>query len=161
MTIINHDNDWKLNQKILDMSITEIMKNITLDRTYDNPYIGGYSKDGKTFYLDKDMPTGYTYKGKKVKTDKYLMLHETVEKSLMDMINLHYIHAHQIALRAELEAVKVDGITLKVYNRFMDKWIKLLAKKPLTRVAKDLDLRAYQQEEDFDLLKRMKQVTVK
>jgi hypothetical protein len=33
------------------------------------------------------------------RTTPYLILHEEVEKTLIEQLNLHYLHAHQIATR--------------------------------------------------------------
>jgi hypothetical protein len=77
----------------------------TLDRKHDIPYLAGYSKDGKTIYIDRHMPSSFRYDGRDINTDRYLILHEEVEKTLIDRLNLHYLHAHQIATRAEQAAV--------------------------------------------------------
>jgi hypothetical protein len=36
------------------------------------------------------------YDGRDINTDRHLILHEAVEKTLIDQLNLHYLHAHQI-----------------------------------------------------------------
>src|SRR5262249_14864552 len=82
----------------------------TLDRKHDIPYLAGYSKDGKTIYIDRHMPSSFRYSGKDINTDRYLILHEKVEKTLIDQLNLHYLHAHQIATCAEQAAVRAAGI---------------------------------------------------
>lgn len=41
-------------------------------------------------------------------TSRYLVLHESVEKVLIDELKLHYQHAHQIATQAE-EAAGAGG----------------------------------------------------
>ena len=54
------------------------------------------SKDGKTIYIDSHMPSSLRYYGRNINTDRHLILHEAVEKTLIDQLNLHYLHAHQI-----------------------------------------------------------------
>jgi hypothetical protein len=43
---------------------------------------------------------------KTVRVEPFLLTHEIVEKALLDELRLHYLHAHQIAMRAERDAVK-------------------------------------------------------
>jgi hypothetical protein len=40
---------------------------------------------------------------------------------LLDELRLHYLHAHQIALRAERDAVKAAGVSWGAYQSFMKK----------------------------------------
>ncbi len=76
-----------------------------LDHDHDIPYLAGYSKDGKTIYIDRHMPRTMKLRGREIDSDRFLILHEEVEKTLIDQLGLHYLHAHQIATRAEEAAV--------------------------------------------------------
>jgi hypothetical protein len=49
---------------------------------------------------------------KTIRVDPFLLTHEIVEKALLDELRLHYLHAHQIAVPAERDAVKATGIFL-------------------------------------------------
>jgi hypothetical protein len=126
-----------------------------LDRAHDVPYLAGYSLDGKTIYIDRHMPRAFKLRGRSVETDRFLILHEEVEKSLIDQLGLHYLHAHQIATRAEEAAVRAAGIKWRDYDRFMQKHVKTIGDERLTKVPKDLDLKPYRDEHDDDLLRRM------
>ena len=42
------------------------------------------------------MPSSFRHYGRNINTDRHLILHEAVEKTLIDQLNLHYLHAHQI-----------------------------------------------------------------
>jgi hypothetical protein len=101
------------------------------------------------------MPKSMTYGGREVDTDRYLILHEEVEKTLIDQLNLHYLHAHQIATRAEEAAVRAAGILWRDYDRFMQKHVKTMGDERLTRVPADLDLKPYRDEHDDELIQRM------
>jgi hypothetical protein len=68
---------------------------------------------------------------------------------------LHYLHAHQIATRAEQAAVRAAGISWRAYDRFMQKYVKLDGQERLTKVPADLDTKPYLDEHDLDLLRRM------
>ena len=143
--------EWFVSNLMMDRELDAIVRRAkTLDRKHDIPYLAGYSKDGKTIYLARHMPSSFRYDGRDINTDRYLILHEEVEKTLIDQLNLHYLHAHQIATRAEQAAVRAAG-----YDRFMQKYVKRIGDERLTKVPADLDLKPYRDEHDYDLVQRM------
>ncbi len=101
------------------------------------------------------MPKFFKFGGRNIDTDRFLILHEEVEKTLIDQLGLHYLHAHQIATRAEEAAVRAAGLKWRDYDRFMQKYVKRIGDERLTKVPKDLDLKPYRDEHDDDLLRRM------
>jgi hypothetical protein len=148
--------DTLLSGPMLTAAVDAILKWARLDRGHDIPYLAGYSRDGRTIYIDKDLPKGFTSRaGKRVSVDRFLILHEAVEKSLLDDLGLIYQHAHQIALRAEQAAVKAAGVPWGEYDRFMAKHIKE-ADDAIDRLPSDLDIKPYRDEHDLQLLKRMR-----
>jgi hypothetical protein len=144
--------EWYVSNLMLDAVVRRAKR---LDRKHDVPYLAGYSKDGKTIYIDRHMPRFFRVRGDKIATDRFLILHEEVEKTLIDRLGLHYLHAHQIATRAEQAAVRAAGISWRDYDRFMQKYVKRIGDERLTRVPPDLDTRPYRDEHDDDLLRRM------
>ena len=84
-----------------------------------------------------------------------MLTHEIVEKALLDELRLHYLHAHQIAVRAERDAVRAAGISWGAYQSFMKKHEKPIEEEKLIRVPRDLDLTPYRDEKDFGLLQRL------
>ena len=78
-----------------------------------------------------------------------------MEKTLIDQLGLHYLHAHQVATRAEQAAVRAAGVTWRAYDRFMQKHVKRIGDERLSKVPADLDLKPYRDEHDLDLLRRM------
>jgi hypothetical protein len=70
-------------------------------------------------------------------------------------LRLHYLHAHQIAVRAERAAVKAAGVSWWVYQRFMKKYEKPIEAERLVHVPPALDLTPYRDEKDFALLRRL------
>jgi hypothetical protein len=88
-------------ERALDVVVRRVKK---LDRDHDIPYLAGYSVDGAIIYIDRHMPKTFRHKGRDIETDRFLILHEEVEKTMIDRLNLHYLHAHQIATRAEQAA---------------------------------------------------------
>lgn len=148
--------EWYVSNIMLDRALDAVVRRVgKFDRKHDVPYLAGYSGDGKTIYIDRHMPRSFKFRGREVKTDRFLILHEEVEKTLIDQLGLHYLHAHQIATRAEQAAVRAAGITWRDYDRFMRKYVKRIGDERLTKVPDDLDTRPYRDEHDDDLLRRM------
>ena len=148
--------EWYVSSLMMDRALDAICRRVKkLDRNHDIPYLAGYSQDGKTIYIDRHMPKLFKFRGRTIDTDRFLILHEEVEKTLIDQLGLHYLHAHQIATRAEEAAVRAAGITWRKYDRFMQKYVKHIGDERLTKVPKDLDLKPYRDEHDDDLLRRM------
>jgi len=151
-----HIPEWYVSSLMMDRALDAVVRRAKkFDRKHDVPYLAGYSQDGKTIYIDRHMPRTMTYAGRELDTDRYLILHEEVEKTLIDQLGLHYLHAHQIATRAEQAAVRAAGIRWRDYDRFMQKFVKRIGDERLKKVPADLDLKPYRDEHDLDLLKRM------
>jgi hypothetical protein len=148
--------EWYISTLMMDRALDAVVRRAKkLDRKHDIPYLAGYSNDGKTIYIDRHMPSSFRYHGRDINTDRYLILHEEVEKTLIDQLNLHYLHAHQIASRAEQAAVRAAGISWRDYDRFMQTNVKRIGDERLTKVPADLDLKPYRDEHDYDLVQRM------
>jgi len=148
--------EWYVSSLMMDRALDAIVRRAkTIDRKHDIPYLAGYSNNGKTIYIDRHMPKSMKYGDRDIDTDRYLILHEEVEKTLIDQLNLHYLHAHQIASRAEQAAVRAAGVRWRDYDRFMQKYVKRIGDERLTKVPADLDLKPYRDEHDYDLVQRM------
>jgi hypothetical protein len=148
--------EWYVSSLMMDRALDAVMRRVKdIDRKHDIPYLAGYSLDGKTIYIDRHMPKSFKFHGRAIETDRFLVLHEEVEKTLIDQLGLHYLHAHQIATRAEQAAVRAAGISWRAYDRFMQKYVKRDGEERLTKVPADLDTKPYRDEHDFDLLRRM------
>jgi hypothetical protein len=148
--------EWYVSNLMLDRALDAILRRVKrLDRKHDIPYLAGYSEDGKTIYIDRHMPQSFKYRRRTIDTDRFLILHEEVEKTLIDQLGLHYLHAHQIATRAEQAAVRAARVDWRDYDRFMQKYVKRIGDERLTKVPDDLDTKPYRDEHDDDLLRRM------
>ena len=149
--------EWYVSNLMLDRALDAICRRVkNFDRKHDIPYLAGYSQDGKTIYIDRHMPPSFKYDGRTIDTDRFLILHEEVEKTLIDQLGLHYLHAHQIATRAEEAAVRADGISWRAYDRFMQQYVKTAGDERLDKVPDDLDLKPYRDEHDYELMRRMR-----
>jgi hypothetical protein len=148
--------EWYVSSLMMDRALDAILRRVKkLDRNHDIPYLAGYSRDGKIIYIDRHMPRSFRYRGRTIETDPFLILHEEVEKTLIDQLDLHYLHAHQIATRAEQAAVRAASVVWRDYDRFMQKFVKTIGDERLTKVPADLDTKPYRDEHDMDLLQRM------
>ena len=148
--------DWYVSALMLDRALDAILRRVKkLDRSHDIPYLAGYSMDGKTIYIDRHLPASFKYRGRTIDVDRFLIMHEEVEKTLIDQLDLHYLHAHQIATRAEEAAVRAERISWHAYDRFMQKYVKSVGDERLKKVPKDLDLKPYRDYHDWDLMQRM------
>jgi hypothetical protein len=148
--------EWYVSNLMMDRALDAISRRVKkFDRKHDIPYLAGYSIDGKTIYIDRHMPETFKFKGRAINTDRFLILHEEVEKTLIDQLGLHYLHAHQIATRAEQAAVRAAGVTWRDYDGFMQKYVKRIGDERLSKVPRDLDTKPYRDEHDDDLLRRM------
>lgn len=151
-----HAPDWFVSSLMLDRALDAILRRVKkFDRNHDIPYLAGYSRDGKTIYIDRHLPKSFRYRGRDIAVDRYLILHEEVEKTLIDQLDLHYLHAHQIATRAEEAAVHADRVAWRAYDRFMQKYVKRIGDERLQKVPADLDLKPYRDYHDYDLMERM------
>ena len=148
------------------------MKRARLDRSWDIPYLAGYSIDGSTVFIDRDMPKSMSWQGRSIDTDEYLRLHEEVEKSLIDAIRAGdghalliirllrfkkdplgsdaddlelYLRTHGCAEAAEEHAVqlRIGSAGHAAYNAFMDKHVKVAGHERIVRVPPNLDLTPY------------------
>jgi hypothetical protein len=148
--------EWYVSNLMMDRALDAVVRRVKhFDRRHDIPYLAGYSQDGTTIYIDRHMPKSFKFRGRAIETDRFLVLHEEVEKTLIDQLGLHYLHAHQIATRAEQAAVRAAGISWRAYDRFMQKNVKRAGDERLAKVPSDLDTKPYRDEHDFDLLRRM------
>jgi hypothetical protein len=148
--------EWFISRLMMDRALDAVVRRAkTVDRKHDIPYLAGYSQSGKIIYIDRHMPEMMKYDGRDINTDRFLILHEEVEKTMIDQLNLHYLHAHQIATRAEEAAVRAAGIRWKDYDRFMQKYVKRIGDEALKKVPADLDFKPYRDEHDYDLVQRM------
>ena len=151
-----HRPDWLIGQRMMDHAVKSIRARAHLERDYDVPYLAGYSNDGHTIFIDRHMPKSFIYRRRKVLTDRFLIVHEAVEKSLIQLLGMHYRHAHQIALHAEQAAVRAEGIIWDAYDEFMQEYIKVIGDEQLTRVPDNLDLTPYRDFHDEEELARMR-----
>src|SRR5438874_8543752 len=152
---VRHKSEDIADDVLLDV-VKAIRRRVRLvSREYDIPYIAGYSVDGHMVFIDRHLPRSFRWLMKTVRVEPFLLTHEIVEKALLDELRLHYLHAHQIAIRAERDAVKAAGVSWWAYQGFMKRHAKTIEEEALVKVPAALDLTPYRDEKDFGLLQRL------
>lgn len=125
-----------------------------VDREHDLPYLAGYSQDGETIYIDRHLPEEIRIGARAINVDRFIELHEHVEKALIDALAYIYAAAHEIASRLEDRAVVAAGLDRHAYNNALNPYIKADEIEKLQLVPADLDLTPYL--DDPALLRRIK-----
>lgn len=119
----------------------------TVNRSFDLPYLAGYSKDGKTRYIDRHLPEILAYEedGQKKEFNPipHLCDHEGFEKSVMDVLGWNYRHAHEAANGFERRGVLKAGLSWAAYNKALDPFIKFDEHERLEKLPPDLDMAPY------------------
>lgn len=129
----------------------------TLNTSYQIPYLAGYSKDGKTVYIDKRYEPVFELKdGRKMNITKYLVIHELTEKDLEDNQQYKYPYAHEKATGAERDAVEADGYPWDEYQKYALSEVHRLYKLGLNEpLPKNLDEKPETDTKDYSLLKEI------
>lgn len=133
---------------------THLVRKVKIDREHDIPYLAGYSKDGKTIYIDRHLPRTFAYQGKRVVVSKYLLIHERTEKALEEALGWRYAKAHAVATDEEHKAVR-KVVPVAVYENWLKPHIKTAESERLTKVPKDLDTEPYRDSKDAGTIRRL------
>ena len=153
-----HHKSEGVDARLLSDVVAALNRRVTISHEFDIPYIAGYSVDAKTVYIDRHLPRTLKVRNKDVRIEPFLVVHEIVEKALLDELRLHYLHAHQIASRIERDSVRTSGIRWIDYQRFMKRHEKAIDEEALKKVPADLDLTPYKDLDDYALLRRLTNV---
>ena len=120
-----------------------------INRKFDVPYLAGASADGKTIYIDKQLPATIKVDGKEYDPTAALVAHESAESAAMRLQGENYQQAHRThGLVAEKAVVELDGINWPAYNKALHPLILAAeARKDITPPP-DLDKRPYHDSHD-------------
>jgi hypothetical protein len=152
-------NSEDIRDLVLSDVVSALHRRVKVSHDFDIPYIAGYSKDASTVYIDRHLPRTIRWRGKGVRLEPFLVCHEIVEKTLLDELRLHYLHAHQIASRIERDAVREAGLTWRHYQSVIKGHEKAIDEEQLRRVPGDLDITPYKDLKDYPLLQRLVQAS--
>lgn len=134
-------NDTTNNNQILLQAQRAAIRRLRRSHRYDVPYLAGYSRDGTCIYLDRRLPRKLHDGGRTIDVWAFVILHETIEKALVDQLKLAYQDAHQIAQRVEQAVVRAAGFSWRKYERFLLKQVERVSENPQPRLPPDLDLK--------------------
>lgn len=130
---------------------------ITVNTDYDIKYTGGYSKDGKIIYIDRDLPKTITVDNKEVDLVQSVALHhEVVEKWLIDDA-YDYQYAHLIATGVEKDYINSLEVKWEDYDTELGKQLRIIYNKKLKKSPKNLDLSPYLATNDQEALKEIRE----
>lgn len=129
-----------------------ISQPVKLNYQFDIPYLCGYSKNGKVVYVDRLLKTQWKYQGKTIDVVDFLVVHEVVEKALIDLFKLHYQKAHHIAEHVESMACNQYGVNWWAYSKFLKPQIKTAYHDKIKKIPRDLDLTPYEDEHEKKIL---------
>lgn len=119
------------------------------DRSFDLPYLGGYSKDGGTVYIDRHLPDQLEVEmdGRKrsINPVEFLRMHECFEKACIDALGYSYDGAHQAATGYERRAVltRLGPSWWVPYSDALKPYIKADEHEKLVSIPPDLDWTPY------------------
>ena len=134
----HHDpQTWLMDDAELLDAMDALIQTVELNTDYDVPFTAGYSIDGQTIYVDRDLPE--TMSGG-VEVIPFVVIHEIIESSLENEHGITYLFAHQIALRIEQACVEAAGVSWDDYNTFMMKEIPLIQSKQNPQLPPDLNM---------------------
>ncbi len=145
-----------------DEEIGEVVKkqdssSIKINVDFDIKYNGGYSRDGKTVYIARDLPREMEIDGKKISIlESVGKHHELPEKWLSDDA-YEYPYAHETATGIEKEYVESLGIKWERYDEELGKQLHIVYQKKLAKSPKDLDLAPYIYGKDQATLKEIRE----
>ena len=124
--------DPALSQTDLTAAIRSLWRDVRIVASYWVPLLGGTARDWdkRTVYFDCRFPRHLSIGGKLVDVWRYVLIHECVERALMDDLGLPYALAHTFATTAERAAVEADGHSWNDYTLALRPWIKLARAQP-------------------------------
>lgn len=131
----------------------KLIDRIKVNREYDIPYLGGYSKDGSVVYIDRHVPN--VING--IPVMPFLKVHEVAEKAIIDIFGVKYQDAHRLASQIEKMLVEKKEIAWKDYTKVLKPFIKTTANEKLKKIPNDLDLTPYVDSRDYKKLKSLLQ----
>lgn len=128
--------------RFLTEDISQILPPLTVNRDYAVPGVAGYSWDGNTVFIHKDLPQTFeTSNDIEVNVDLFLCFHEATEKQFMDRFGMSYPPAHEIATTVERFMVEKAGIDWWEYDAWMQNQVQRLKGVPESEWPPELDTR--------------------
>jgi hypothetical protein len=120
-----------------------------VDVLHDIPYLAGYSVDGSVIFIDRNIPVEL------VSLIPFLLIHERVEKALIDGTMADYQEAHAVATFVEHIVVSDAGLNPDEYEAVLKPYIRSADHESVTNPPWNLDLTPYEDEHDKKVLREL------
>ena len=116
-----------------------------VNHSFQTPYVAGYDRDdGAYVFIDCVVPLRETRGGRDIPVGPLLVLHERIEKAVLQDYRTLYPSAHQIALRLEKAAARALGVDWTAYDDLITELSEAIAARAAPRDVSDrLDLQPY------------------
>jgi hypothetical protein len=148
----------RLGERMFDRAMRDLRfqallaRGFTVSFDYDIPYLGGYSRDGSTIYVDRDTPAEIqrgkqSYPVRPHGLVSGILIHEHWEKTAITAWDFDYEAAHELATHAEHRYAR-EQLRLEpdLYEALWRPIIRVAEKKLLGRpllLPPDLDMMPY------------------
>ena len=131
-----------------------------VDDDFDIPYLAGSSSDGKTIYIDRNVPHCMIKDGAcAIDIYKYLTLRQVISHDAMADFGLDFKKADDIGVVAQRKSIEQDGVSYDEYAAFITPYLDASLKiENIHCMPTDLDLTPYKSEGRHDILKKFVQV---
>lgn len=123
----------------------QLWRQSRVDHAYEVPYVAGYDRDaGEYVFVDCAVPLATERNGRILPVGPLLVIHERVEKAMLQDYRTVYPSAHQIALRIEKAAAAALGVEWKAYDDLITELSDAISARTQVRdVSARLDLQPY------------------
>lgn len=143
----------------LRTALTQLYASSRIDRGFEVPYVAGYDLDaGDYVFVDCAVPFAIRRGGRTIPVGPLLVIHERVEKAILQDFATIYPSAHQFALRIERAAAKAAGAAWKPYDDFITAISNTISARDHAHVSDRLDLQPYYSFEDADNIALVKRI---
>lgn len=143
--------DARARAAALKTALDQLYRASRIDRGFEVPYVAGYDLDaGDYVFVDCALPFAIKRAGRTIPVGPLLVLHERVEKAVLQDYATIYPSAHQFALRLERAAARAVGAPWKPYDDFITEISNTISARDHATVSDRLDLQPYFTFEDAD-----------
>ena len=151
--------DAAARKRALRVAMDRLYRGSRIDRGFETPYVAGYDIDaGDYVFVDCAVPFAIKRGDATIPVGPLLVLHERVEKAILQDYATIYPSAHQIALRLEKAAAGAIGAPWKPYDDFITEISDKIGARKQARVSDRLDLQPYYSFDDADNLALVRRI---
>ena len=128
----------------LRLALDQLYRTSRIDRGFEVPYVAGYDVEaGGYVFVDCAIPFSIRRGGATIPVGPLLVIHERVEKAILQDYATVYPSAHQFALRIERAAAKAVGAPWTPYDDFIAEISDRISARDHASASDRLDLQPY------------------